>query len=156
MNINNLQQSMQIVLITEQYEAAARQLILDGLEERFGFLDHSFNPDLRNIIRNYSRNGDVFLVGLEDNKVVCTGALTKEGATAGRIQRMSVKKSHRRGGLAESMLRKLEETARQQGYKKLVLETNNEWHSAIEFYKKMGYGVDWKDAERSHFLKLLG
>ncbi|XKE94660.1 GNAT family N-acetyltransferase [Metaplanococcus flavidus] len=156
MNINNLEQAMQIIPVTEQYEAAARQLILDGLEERFGFLDHSFNPDLRNIIQNYSQDGGVFLIGLEDNKVVCTGALTKESATAGRIQRMSVKKSHRRGGLAESMLRKLEETARQQGYKELVLETNNEWHSAIEFYKKMGYGVDWKDAERSHFLKLLG
>lgn len=155
MNTNNLQQSMQITPVTEQYEEAARKLILDGLEERFGFLDHSFNPDLRNIIRNYSQDGGVFLVGLQDNKVICTGALTKEGTTAGRIQRMSVKKSHRRGGLAESMLRKLEETARQLGYNELVLETNNEWHSAIEFYKKMGYGVDWKDEERSHFLKAL-
>ncbi|MCM3609765.1 GNAT family N-acetyltransferase [Planococcus sp. MERTA32b] len=53
------------------------------------------------------------------------------------------------------MLRKLEETARQLGYNELVLETNNEWQSAIEFYKKMGYEVDWKDEERSHFLKLL-
>lgn len=155
MNINNLQQSIQILSVTEQYEEAARQLILDGLEERFGFLDHSFNPDLRNIIQNYSQDGDVFLISLRDNKVVCTGALTKEGATAGRIQRMSVKQSHRRSGLAESMLRKLEETARQLGYKALVLETNNEWHSAIDFYKKMGYQVDWKDEERSHFLKVL-
>lgn len=155
MKINNLQQSMQIMPVSVQYEEAARQLILDGLEERFGFLDYSFNPDLRNIIQNYRKNGGVFLIGLQDNKVVCTGALTKEGTTAGRIQRMSVKKSHRRSGLAESMLRKLEETARQLGYEELVLETNNEWHSAIEFYKKMGYGMDWQDEERSHFLKVL-
>lgn len=153
--MKNLQQSIQITPITTQFEEAARQLILDGLEERFGFLDHSFNPDLRNIIRNYTQDGGVFLVCLENNIVLATGALTKEGSTSGRIQRMSVKKSHRRAGIAGLMLKTLEEKAREQGYKKLVLETNNEWHSAIGFYKKLGYQVDWKDEERSHFVKSL-
>lgn len=153
MNVKDLQKSIQITPVTAQLEEAARQLILDGLEERFGFLDHSFNPDLKNIIRNYSQEGGVFLVGLQNNIVVCTGALTKEDSTSGRIQRMSVKKSHRRSGLAKLMMQALEKEASLQGYGKLVLETNNEWHSATEFYGKMGYQVDWKDEERSHFLK---
>ncbi|WP_052131624.1 GNAT family N-acetyltransferase [Planococcus sp. CAU13] len=153
--MKDLRQSIQIKPITEQFEEAARQLILDGLEERFGFLDHSFNPDLKDIIRNYSRGNDVFLIGLAGNEVVCTGALTRESGTAGRIQRMSVKKSHRRTGLAELMLQKLEAKARQAGYGSLMLETNNEWHSAVSFYTKMGFEVDWKDEERSHFVKKL-
>lgn len=155
MTIEHIQHSIKIMPITRQFEEAARQLILDGLEERFGFLDHSFNPDLKNIIQNYSQGDDEFLIGLDGNRVVCTGALTRESATAGRIQRMSVRKSCRRMGLAEKMLQALEEKARQAGYEELVLETNNEWHSAVEFYKKMGYQVDWRDEERSHFLKRL-
>lgn len=155
MTLNNLQQTIQIIPITKQFEEAARQLILDGLEERFGFLDHSFNHDLKNITQNYCQDGGVFLIGLHDNAVVCTGALTGEGITAGRIQRMSVEKSHRRTGVAQLMIQELEEKASQKGYRELVLETNNEWHSALEFYKKMGYQVDWKDEERSHFLKEL-
>lgn len=155
MTVNNLQQTIEIMPITGQFEKAARQLILDGLEERFGFLDRSFNHDLENIIENYCQDGGVFLIGLHGNTVVCTGALTKEDATAGRIQRMSVEKSHRQTGVAQLMIQALEEKAHQKGYRKLVLETNNEWHSALEFYKKMGYQVDRKDKERSHFLKGL-
>lgn len=153
--MKNFQQAIQIMPVTKHYEEAARQLILDGLEERFGFLDHSFNPDLKKIIQNYTLEGDVFLIGLHENRVVCTGALTKEDEDTGRIQRMSVKRSCRRAGLAGLMLQALEEKARERGYKYLVLETNNEWHSAIGFYQKMGYQVDWQDEERSHFVKGL-
>ncbi|WP_203333486.1 GNAT family N-acetyltransferase [Planococcus beigongshangi] len=153
--MKDLRQSLHITPITAQYEEVARQLILDGLEERFGFLDHSFNPDLKDIMRNYTQGDAVFLIGLAGNEVVCTGALTRESGTAGRIQRMSVKKSHRREGLAELMLQQLEKKARQAGYRSLKLETNNEWHSAVSFYTKMGYQVDWKDEERSHFVKRL-
>lgn len=155
MKIDGLQQSIHITTVTEQYEEAARQLILDGLEERFGFLDSSLNPDLAAIIRSYSEDGGVFLVGIYNHAVVCTGALTREQAAVGRIQRMSVKKSCRRAGLAKLMIQALEERARRQGYKEIVLETNNEWHSAIEFYKSKGYQLDCQDKQQSHFLKRL-
>ena len=60
MSEKGLKQSIQITPITDQYEEEARQLILAGLKERFGFLNPSYNLDLTNIIQNYSRKGDFF------------------------------------------------------------------------------------------------
>lgn len=148
-------QKLQITSISKPFEKQARQLILNGLEERFGFLDSSFNPDLADIMQHYSQPGFIFLTGIYNNEVVCTGALTEEEPGVGRIQRMSVKKSCRRIGIAGSMLQELEARANKAGYKQVVLETNNEWHSAIEFYRKRGYRLNWKDEECSHFLKIL-
>lgn len=151
----DLKQSIPIIPITAQHEEEARLLILAGLKERFGFLDPSYNSDLTNIIQNYSRKDDLFLVGLHNNTVVCTGALTREKSKTGRIQRMSVKKSYRRAGLAKLMIQTLETSASQVGYGRIVLETNNDWHSAIEFYKHYGYQVERKDEERSYFSKQI-
>lgn len=155
MSAKALKPSLQIIPITVQYEEEAKQLILAGLKERFGFLNSSYNLDLLNIIQNYSLGEDVFLIGLQNNIVVCTGALTIENFNTGRIQRMSVKKSYRRAGLAKLMIQALEVSAGKAGYKHVVLETNNDWHSAIEFYKNRGYQLERKDEERSHFLKQL-
>lgn len=149
----DLKQSIHIIPITDQHEEEARQLVLAGLKERFGFLDPSYNLDLTNIIQNYSRGYDMFLVGLHNNTVVCTGALTRETSKTGRIQRMSVKKSYRRAGLAKLMIQTLETSASKAGYERIVLETNNDWHSAIEFYKNYGYQLERKDEERSYFSK---
>ncbi|MBD8015508.1 GNAT family N-acetyltransferase [Planococcus wigleyi] len=146
----DLKQSIHIIPITDQHEEEARLLILEGLKERFGFLDPSYNSDLTNIIQNYSQKGDLFLVGLHNNTMVCT---TRETSKTGRIQRMSVKKSYRSAGLAKLMIQTLETSASKAGYERIVLETNNDWHSAIEFYKNYGYQLERKDEERSYFSK---
>lgn len=52
--------NLRIIKITKEFEDKARNLILEGLLERFGFIDHSCNPDLKSIIRTYSQNGNVF------------------------------------------------------------------------------------------------
>lgn len=94
---------MIIIPLTKEYEAGARDVILEGLEERFGFIDPTFNPDLKNLIESYAEPANLFLIGLGGEEVVATGALTKDGTEA-RIQRMSVKKEFRRHGLAKLML----------------------------------------------------
>ena len=149
------QKGIHITPVTKQFEEAARQLILTGLKERFGFLDPSYNLDLISIIQSYNGKGEVFLVGLHNNELLCTGALIKERSNVGRIQRMSVKQTYRRAGLAKLMIQALEIRAREEGYNQVVLETNNSWHSAIEFYKNRGYQLKCKDKERSHFVKKL-
>ncbi|WP_019416152.1 GNAT family N-acetyltransferase [Paenisporosarcina sp. TG20] len=153
--VNKIQQEVQVLKITKQFEEEARKLILKGLEERFGFIDPAYNPDLINIIKSYSQKGQVFLIGVYDNRVVCTGAVSCEEAGVGRIERMSVKKECRRLGLAKLMIQCLELSAKQEGYHKVVLETNNNWQSAIEFYNKNGYELYLDDEKCSHFYKHL-
>ncbi len=154
MNNSDVDQDFSIIPITPHFQDAAKQLVLDGLKERFGFLDRSLNPDLNDILGHYSQSG-IFLIGLCNGRVVCTGALTNEDGGIGRIQRMSVQPSFRRIGLARRMIESLETEAAEKGYTHLILETNNDWGSAISFYKAKGYQLDWKDDQRSHFIKSI-
>ncbi|WP_442599743.1 GNAT family N-acetyltransferase [Neobacillus sp. D3-1R] len=134
----------------------AKGIILEGMKERFGFLDYSFNQDLNDIMKNYIEIGDTFLVGVKNEILVCTGALTKEREGVGRIQRMSVKQEYRGMGFARQMLQQLESLAIEKGYKKLLLETNIEWFSAIELYKSTGYTIYENEGTQSHFYKEIG
>ncbi|MGV3489453.1 MAG: GNAT family N-acetyltransferase [Tuberibacillus sp.] len=136
-----------------EHQTEARRIILSGLEERFGFLDETLNPDVDDIYNQYISNGDDFIVGLIDEEMVCTGALIKEAANTGRIVRVSVKRAYRRHGLAVAVMNNLEELARGKGYRRRVLETNETWQSAILFYKKIGYQVEKYEDGCVHMFK---
>jgi ribosomal protein S18 acetylase RimI-like enzyme len=145
---------MKIIPVTKDYAPEAKRLIEEGLCERFGINDDSFNPDLKNIFETYSPPERIFLIGLLNNEVVCTGALTKIDETTGRIERMSVKKAFRNCGLGKSMMNALEKYAVHH-FERLLLETNNDWHSAIAFYESYGFTPYLDDGECTHFVKRL-
>jgi len=118
-------------------QSAARQLILAGLEEHWGVLDPTKNPDLEDISTRYADG--VFLAGWLDGELVATGALVQEGGEAARIVRMSVAKRLRRQGIGRQMLARLVECARQAGYRRVVLETTAGWEDAMGFYQSLGF-----------------
>lgn len=144
-----------IIEINEAIQERAIEIILEGLEERFGFLDRTLNPDLRDIQHNYIDKGYMFLVAMLDAEPIGTGALVEETEGTGRIVRMSVSKPYRRNGYAHMILSELERKAVEQGMRRLVLETNKEWHSAIQFYTANGYVQYAIDDRRAHMEKWI-
>src|SRR5258708_23072095 len=88
-----------------QHQEAARDLILDGLAERWASLDPAFNQDLADISQSY-RDG-VFLLAWLDDRLIGTGALLLESEGVPRIVRMSVEKTVRRQVVRELILAKL-------------------------------------------------
>ncbi|AIY05671.1 putative N-acetyltransferase [Planococcus sp. PAMC 21323] len=148
-------EAIHIQQITQMYEAEARKLILKGLEERFGFIDATCNPDLESILHSYSQEKTIFLIGVYRGEVNCTGAITYETAEVGRVERVSVVRKYRRTGLAKKMMDSLETWAKRQDYRQLVLETNNDWYSAIKFYENRHYNLYLNDGSCSHFEKIL-
>ncbi len=141
--------------ITAESRDPARRLILEGFRERFGFIDPTLNPDLADPVSWYSRQGLLFLTGSLEGQIVCTGAVTYEEEGTARIERMSVKKEYRRQGLAARMLLALERSAFDMGYRKIVLETNRDWESAVQLYLVNGYAIIGENDERFHFRKEL-
>jgi ribosomal protein S18 acetylase RimI-like enzyme len=134
-------------------QAAAKALILAGLQEHWGWLDETKNPDLDNIGANYG--GGLFLVACLGEEIVGTGALIKEQEGVGRIVRMSVAKTQRRQGIGQRMLEELVVRAGPAGYRQIVLETTATWTEAIGFYESQGFRpVGVKDGEM-HFVKEL-
>ena len=138
--------------IDENTQQQAKTLILCGLEEYFGFIDETLNPDLENIVANYVRRGHIFLIGMIADNVVCTGGLVEESPLIGQIVRMSVAKAYRRQGFGAAILQHLTNFAKQRGYQKLLVETNNDWYDAIGFYKRLGFAEYDRDETSVHMV----
>lgn len=142
----------QEILIREyrpEDQAAARNLILAGLEEHWGWLDLSKNPDLDDITASYGQ--ETFLTAWCEGMLVGTGALVREAEGVGRIVRMSVAHQARRTGIGRAILDRLVALARARGFQRLVLETTQTWGDATGFYRSYGFHfIENRDGD-SHF-----
>jgi GNAT superfamily N-acetyltransferase len=150
-----VQNHFKLMPIIKEYEEESKQLILEGFLEYFGYIDQNLNPDLNNLHEIYSKKGNVFLIGLYGSELIGTGGLVKEDEHTARIVRMSVKEGYRGQGFARTILKELESIANMNGYKKIVLETNNTWIKPINLYKTSGFVEYLNDGQRTHMVKLI-
>ncbi|QHT64113.1 GNAT family N-acetyltransferase [Paenibacillus lycopersici] len=146
---------LRIQSVNEHTQTQAREVILQGLKEHFGFLDTSLNPDLNDIMQSYVKQENIFLVGLLRDEVVCCGALRTVNDNTGRIVRMSVKQAYRRNGYASRMIDALEEIASARGYTKIMLKTMHHWSDAVGFYISRGYTEDELEGHSIRMIKSL-
>lgn len=93
-----------------------------------------------------------------DGDTICgTGALaSKDGY--GEVKSMFVAEDARGKGVADALLRQIEDQAREEGLPMLKLETGNVLHAAHQLYRRHGFtdcGVfgDYQDAKSSIFME---
>ncbi|MGG4166503.1 GNAT family N-acetyltransferase [Rossellomorea vietnamensis] len=139
--------------IEKHQSGQAKNVILSGFLERFGFIDHTLNPDIHDISLEYDGTKHHFFVGKEKDRIICTGAIRKETEGTYQIVRMSVLASYRKRGLGRIMLQHLEGKAHSLGAKRLILETNKQWADAIQFYKHNGFTYMNEDEVSCYFEK---
>jgi ribosomal protein S18 acetylase RimI-like enzyme len=139
-------------------QEAAKQLVISGLGERWGWIDPTLNPDLNDIAANYA-NG-IFLVGYLGDTLVATGALTPEvtgdGMNALRVARMSVRADLRGRGIGRRMLDALLAYARELECPLLVLETTSTWTDAVRFYRRYGFQLVEEREGDTHMILEIG
>jgi GNAT superfamily N-acetyltransferase len=138
-------------------QEAAKQLVIDGLGERWGWIDLSLNPDLNDIATTYAEG--TFLVGHLGDALVVTGALlpevTPEGIHALRVVRMSVRADLRGHGIGRRMLDALLEVARAENCSLILVETTSSWTDAVRFYARNDFQfVDERDGETHMILEI--
>lgn len=81
----------------------------------------------------------IFLVGRVDGVPAVCGAIRQIDDTTAEIKRMYVRPALRRSGYARLMLARLEQAARDAGYRRLVLESGNAQPEALALYRSSGY-----------------
>ena len=120
-------------------QTATRRLVLNGLGDHFGHIDETMNPDLDDIETHYLRPGHRFVLAERDGTIVGTGALIEESPGTGRLVRMSVDRHHRGRGIGRALVDHLVAEARARGYRRVVIETNDDWWDAIGLYRACGF-----------------
>lgn len=137
-------------------QSAVRDLVLAGLEERWGdAFDPSFNPDLDDIAATYVTNGADVVVADVDGQIVACGILRPEPDRRGRILRLSVDRDQRRRRLGRRVVGELVGRARDRGMSAVVVSTDTPWSSAVDLYRSCGFDEVGRDATDTHFMMPL-
>jgi putative acetyltransferase len=97
--------------------------------------------DIDDVYSHYLDNGGTFLVLLDQERVVGSGAIRRLNDDICELKRMWFLKEYRGRGLAKNMAQLLLDFARNAGYKKVRLDLFDEQKQAqaLEFYKRIGF-----------------
>ncbi len=132
--------------IREGEAAAARQVMFDVCNELWGDSEEQtlqYDPllDYQSLPGSYREKGGIFLVAMEDGRIVGSSGLRRyEGKTA-ELKRMWLLKPYRGKGLGKAMMEKLVDFAREAGYERIWLElgTPELQPEAMGLYASFGF-----------------
>jgi len=125
-----------------RYDAEpARTLVAAALADLAVRYDHPGGDDTPVEPAEFAPPGGAFLVAWFDGRPVgCGGWRSLHGGDeVAEVKRMYVAPEARGRGVALALLRALEDSARQAGRKRIVLETGHRQPEAIALYGKAGY-----------------
>ena len=121
---------------------------LERMDEAYGIVREYYEAvgvvvrdDSNSFARDYFGAGSGVWLAYEDESMVGCIALRPlpQLGRAGEIKRMYVKPEARGQGIAERLLKALEEYAAEAGYWALYLDTKDDLTTAIRFYQRHGY-----------------
>lgn len=97
-----------------------------------------WNKDMNDLHSAYSGKDGVFWVVEDDTEVVGMGGIkfSEEGPV---ISRVRVRRTERGKGIGTLLLRHMEEYCVNEGYRKVLVDTENHMTSAIRFYERNNF-----------------
>jgi GNAT superfamily N-acetyltransferase len=98
-----------------------------------------YESDLRGMEGHYLVDGSHFWVAELDGALVGMTGIERADAETGRLRRMRATTDRRRSGIAQALLETAERFCRDQGYRRLVLDTTEHQTAAHRLYEKNGF-----------------
>ncbi len=111
------------------------------LEESMAYYDSKGAlEDMDDIQKEYFDDRGIFLVMVDGDRIVGTGAVKKLDSDICELKRLWFLKEYRGKGLGYRMTQELLSFARGQGYQRIRLETDPDAQSqAMKFYERLGF-----------------
>jgi ribosomal protein S18 acetylase RimI-like enzyme len=136
-------------------QQTVRTLVLAGLGDHFGEIDETMNPDLDDITATYVLPGHRVVVAEYGGAIVGAGTLVEEAVGIGRLVRMSVARGQRGRGIGRKLVSHLLDEARNRGYRRVLVETTDDWQDAIGLYRACGFQTEgFRDGDIHMYLDL--
>lgn len=122
----------------EAPDTAEATALIDGLDAHLNGL---YAPENRHglSVAALQDPSVVFLIARLDGVPVGCGAVKFVPGEYGEVKRMYVRPAWRGRGVARSLLKQLERVAREQGFRRLRLETGVHQPEAVVLYESMGF-----------------
>lgn len=133
-----LDMSHTIQRLTDSQIEAAKSVIAEGCLEFFGQPPAEFE-DMDNISSAYREPSGTFLVLMDGERVVGTGAIRQFDVQTCELKRMWFLPAYRGKGYGAKMSEALFQFARSAGYKRVRLDTAPELAAANRLYQRLGF-----------------
>ena len=127
-----------LVIFKVAYEVFKEEVTLEASIAKYSAM--GVLNDMDDVQKNYFDNGGIFLVTVNDDRMIGTGAIRflEEGVC--ELKRMWLLTEYHGQGLGYRMIQELFSIARKKGYKRIRLQTDNVVQTqAINFYTKLGF-----------------
>ncbi len=124
--------------LTDCQIEAAKAVVFEGCMEFFGEGPVAF-ADMDNISSQYGGPSGIFLVLMDENRVVGTGAIRRLYGQTCELKRMWFLPAYRGRGDGTRIAGLLFEFARSAGYKRVRLDTVPELEAANRLYHRLGF-----------------
>lgn len=136
--------------IREEEVPAAKRVILGVAYHIFGFegsLEDSIRyylsqgklKDMDDLQENYFQPGGTFLVALNDEQVIGSGALRRLDRETAELKRMWLLEKYHGQGIGYRLITNLIGFARVNNYTRIRLQTSSVQSRAYTFYRKVGF-----------------
>lgn len=104
--------------------------LVGGEENRAEYIPYNRLDDIHDVIVAYDDDIPVGIAGFKKYDDKCA-----------EVKRVFIKQEYRGRGISNKLLELLEKTAREKGYRYLILESGEPLVAAMALYRKMGYKV---------------
>ena len=95
--------------------------------------------DVDDFQQTYENDHGLFLVVLDDGKLVGTGAIKRMDEKTAELKRLWLLESYHGQGIGYRVVMQLFDFAREKGYSRIRLQTGQTQIRALEFYKRLGF-----------------
>lgn len=133
----------EIPIAKELIYQVAHQVFHDTrtLEESIAFYESRGQlQDMDEIQQTYFDNDGIFLVMTDRDQIICTGAIRKIDDESCELKRLWLLFEYHGRRLGYRMMQELLSFAREKGYLRMRLETDQDHQNrAFEFYKRLGF-----------------
>ncbi len=96
-------------------------------------------PKKLEIDKQFFAKGGILFVLEHNKKIIGSVGIIKHKPKLARLKKTYLQKQFRGTGLAQKLLNKAVNFAKQKGYKKIILSTTSQMKAAIKFYQKHGF-----------------
>ncbi|HKI55027.1 MAG TPA: GNAT family N-acetyltransferase [Anaerolineales bacterium] len=127
-----------LVIFTVAYEIFKKASTLE--ESIAKYSAQGILSEMDDVQKNYFENGGIFLVTVDNDRIVGTGAIRYLEEGICELKRMWLLTEYHGQGHGYRMMQKLFSVAREKGYRVMRLETDRVVQTrAVEFYEKLGF-----------------
>ena len=135
---NNEIEEAKLVIFTVAYEIFKEASTLE--ESIAKYSAQGKISEIDDVQKNYFENGGTFLVAVEDERIIGTGAIRFLEKGVCELKRLWLVSERHGQGIGYRMMQELFTIAREKGYKAMRLETDQIVQTrAVEFYKRLGF-----------------